>query len=252
MERIIVLEGKMRKCGDVTQISDVSNSPGQRAVRCLTETKALGTGRGSVDQERGGAQLWVCRVQGIHRISLWGTYRRQLEKQVWSSGERNGPEIPITCVENALCYWRINRNSPPYPHADTLLVKEPVAFLKANRVWGVLRGKFFSCKETFLFGALGNQAQQNFGFFDSLWMLRQVFAKYFHQTHTLRAQKEDHLTFLKMKVIIIVSVSHSCPWDCSVDRPLNGSTCSESGIWFHFVSLSFLSAFSSKDLSPLT
>lgn len=43
-----------------------------------------------------------------------------------------------------------------------------MAFLKANRVWGVLRGKmyvvlllFFS-KEIFSVAALGNQAQQSF------------------------------------------------------------------------------------------
>ena len=49
-----------------------------------------------------------------------------------------------------------------------------MAFLKANRVWGVLRGKvyvllllFFS-KEIFPVSALGNQAQQSFASLNTL------------------------------------------------------------------------------------
>ena len=54
MERITLLEGKIRNCGDVTQISESKSSPGRRALWCLTEMTALGTGRGSTEQERVG------------------------------------------------------------------------------------------------------------------------------------------------------------------------------------------------------
>lgn len=53
-------------------------------------------------------------------------------------------------------------------------MKGPVAILKANRVWGVLRGKscvvslLSSSKEIFSVGALGNQAQQKFASLDPL------------------------------------------------------------------------------------
>ena len=49
-----------------------------------------------------------------------------------------------------------------FSNTDTLLVKGPVATLTANRVWGVLRGKFyvasFSSKEIVPVATLGNQA----------------------------------------------------------------------------------------------
>ena len=51
-----------------------------------------------------------------------------------------------------------------FSNADNLLVQEPVAKLTANRVWGVLRGKFFvvsllfSSKEIVSVATLGNQA----------------------------------------------------------------------------------------------
>lgn len=41
----------------------------------------------------------------------------------------------------SLCILELTRAHQPFP-ADSLLVKEPVALLKANRVWGALRGKF--------------------------------------------------------------------------------------------------------------
>ena len=68
-------------------------------------------------------------------------------------------------VHNVKCYHL----SPHEEHvsvsnADNLLVQEPVAKLTANRVWGVLRGKFFvvsllfSSKEIVSVATLGNQA----------------------------------------------------------------------------------------------
>lgn len=52
-------------------------------------------------------------------------------------------------------------------------MKGPVSFLKANRVWGVLRGKvcvvsLFSSKDVFSVAALDDQAQQNSASLDIL------------------------------------------------------------------------------------
>lgn len=79
-------------------------------------------------------------------------------------GGGDGPETSL-CLNTS----RVTEGLTTFsPHADSLVVKAPVAFLKANRVWGALRGKFcvvrlsFSSKDLFPFGALENQAQQEF------------------------------------------------------------------------------------------
>lgn len=71
MERITLLEGTIRNCGDVTQISDSKSSPGRRALGCLTEMTGTRDRQGQHGAGKsGGARLWACRVQGIRRVSL--------------------------------------------------------------------------------------------------------------------------------------------------------------------------------------
>lgn len=72
-----------------------------------------------------------------------------------------GLEIPVTYLGRLLCvFGRLTKLFFLIPNTDSLVVKEPVALLKANRVWGVLRGKIYvvslllSRKEMFPAGAL--------------------------------------------------------------------------------------------------
>uniref|UniRef100_A0A8D2AWJ1 Beta-hexosaminidase subunit beta n=1 Tax=Sciurus vulgaris TaxID=55149 RepID=A0A8D2AWJ1_SCIVU len=64
---------------------------------------------------------------------------RKLEKQVGAQREEPCRNPNGTSNKYTPCYRGINRS---VPHTDTLLVEEPVAVLKANRVWGALRGEF--------------------------------------------------------------------------------------------------------------
>lgn len=66
-------------------------------------------------------------------------YGRKLEKQVGAQREEPCRNPNGTSNKYTPCYRGINRS---VPHTDTLLVEEPVAVLKANRVWGALRGEF--------------------------------------------------------------------------------------------------------------